>query len=73
MSEEIEEVKKITEEYLKNLGVTQLRIIYANRLNGQWKVIVKYQTPENTENMSMLLINWTTKKVDTFREGILPY
>ncbi len=73
MSEEIEEVKKITEEYLKNLGIDNLRIIYANRTNGNWKVIVKYPTPDNPENMSMLLIDWATKKVITFREGILPY
>ncbi len=73
MSEEIEEVRKITEEYLKKLGISALRIIYANRTNGQWKVIAKYPTQENPENISMLLINWTTKKVDTFREGILPY
>lgn len=73
MSEEIEEVKKITEEYFKKLGVAVLRIVYANRINGQWKVVVKYPITENPENMSMLLINISTKKVDTFREGILPY
>ncbi len=72
MSEEIEEVKQIAKEYLNKLDITKFRIIFANK-NGKWKVVVKYPTPDNPENISMLLIDLDTKKVDTFREGMLPY
>jgi len=74
MSEEIEKLRKIAEDYLKKLkDIDKFRIIYAKRLNGQWKVVVKYDTPDNPDTMSMLLINWNTEKVDMFREGILTY
>jgi len=72
MSEEIEEVKKITKDYLSKLDINEFRIIFANK-NSKWKVVVKYPTPDSPENTSMLMIDLDTKKVDTFREGLLPY
>ncbi len=74
MSDEIEELKNVAKAYMKNLReIEDVKIIFARRLNGQWKVVVKYATPDNPDMMSMLIINWTTKQVDTFREGILTY
>jgi len=72
MSAEIEEVKKIVKDYLGKLDINKFRIIFAHK-NGKWKVVVKYPTPDSPENTSMLMINGNTKKVETFREGLLPY
>jgi len=74
MTTEIEEIKKITEKYVKELKeVSKVDIIRAKRLNGQWEVIVRYATSDNPYVLSLLLINWDTKEVDEFREGILTY
>ena len=74
MADEITEIKEIAEKYLEDLkGIKEVRIIFTRRMNGQWKVVVKYDTPDNPDTMSMLIINWETKKVDMFREGILTY
>ena len=74
MPEEIEEIKEIVKKYMEELqGIKEFRIVFATRLNGFWKVVIKYPTEENPELMSMLMVNWKTKRVDTFREGISPY
>ncbi len=74
MSGEVEELKQIAKEYMKELrDIEDIRIIFARNLNAQWKIVIKYATPDNPDTMSMLIINLTTKKVDTFREGVLTY
>ena len=70
MTSEIEEIKSICEEYLKSLDIMNFTIIHARRMNGYWKVIVRYSKQNNPEITSSLIINWTTKKVDSFEEGI---
>jgi len=71
MTSEIEEIKKICKEYLKALDITNFTIIIARRMNGYWKVVVRYSKKDNPEISSSILINWATKKVDSFQEGII--
>ena len=71
MASEIEEIKDICKRYLEALNITAFTIIFARRINGYWKVLVRYSKKNDPEITSSLLINWTTKKVDGFQEGII--
>jgi len=71
MPSEIEEIKEICKKYLEALNIMTFTIIFARRMNGWWKVLVRYSKRNNPEITSSLLINWTTKKVDSFQEGII--
>jgi PDZ domain-containing secreted protein len=74
--DDIKEVKEIVETYLKSLrSIDKVLIIFARRTNGNWKVVVRYPSPENPDAdiLSMLLINRTTKEVDYFKENISSY
>ena len=71
MTSEIELIKKICKEYLKSLNINSFTIIFARRINGHWKVVVRYSKIDNPEINSSILINWATKKVDGFQEGII--
>lgn len=71
MPSEIEEIKSICKEYLKSLNIMNFTIIFARRMNGYWKVVVRYSKKNNPEINSSILINWATKKVDGFQEGII--
>lgn len=73
---EIKEIREVAESYLKDLkNVDKITIIFARRMNGNWKVIVRYSTPEDpyTDIMSMVMINRTSKEVEYFRENIQTY
>ena len=74
--DDIREVKEIVETYFKSLrGIDKVLIVFARRTNGNWKVVVRYPSPENPDAdiLSMLLINRTTKEVDYFKENISSY
>jgi len=70
---EFEEIRGICTEYLKSFKIEDFDIVFATRINGHWKVIVRYSKPSDPDVTSLLLINWDTKKVDTFRERILSF
>ncbi len=75
-SEEItyEKIKQISEEYIRELkGISGIRIIFAKQVNAHWKVVVRYDTSENPDILSMLMIDKKEKKVDYFREGITSF
>lgn len=71
MPSEIEEIKDICKKYLESLNITGFTIIFARRMNGYWKVVVRYSKKDNPEINSSIIINWATKKVDVFQEGII--
>jgi len=71
MTSEIEEIKNICKEYLQSLKIMSFTIIFARRMNGYWKVVVRYSKKDNPEINSSIIINWATKKVDVFQEGII--
>ncbi len=76
MPNEIEEIRKIVEDYLKSIrSIDKVLIIFARRTNGNWKVVVRYSSPENPDAdiLSMILINRSTKVVDYFKENISSY
>lgn len=74
MTNEIEEIRKIVSDYLKQArNIEKFVIIFARINNGNWKVVVRYSTEENPDMLSMLLVNITGKKVEYFRENISSY
>ena len=74
MANEIEEIRKIVSDYLKQLkNVEKFVIIFARHDNGNWKVVVRYPTEDNPDMISMLLVNIAGKKVEYFRENISSY
>ena len=74
MVNEIEEIRKIISDYLKQLrNIEKFIIIFARRDNGNWKVVVRYPTEDNPDMISMLLVNIAGKKVEYFRENISSY
>ena len=74
MANEIEEIRKIVSDYLKQArNIENFVIIFARINNGNWKVVVRYSTEENPDMLSMLLVNITGKKVEYFRENISSY
>ncbi len=74
--DDIQEVKKIVEKYLKAArNIEKSVIVFARRTNGNWKVVVRHpvQNIPDADILSMLLINRTTKEVDYFRDNISSY
>lgn len=74
--DDIKKIREIVETYFKSLrNIDKVIIIFARRTNGNWKVVVRYASPENPDAdiLSMLLINRATKEVDYFKENISSY
>ena len=71
---EIEEIRKIIGDYLKQArNIGKFIIVFARRDNGNWKVVVRYTTEDNPDMISMLLVNIKESKVEYFRENISSY
>lgn len=70
---EFEEIQEISSEYLKSFGIEQFTVVFATRIDGHWKVVVRYSKPNDPDITSLLFINLSTKKVDTFRERIMSF
>lgn len=76
MADEIQEIRKAAEEHLKSLkDVERATVIFARRMNGNWKIILKYSTTEDpyTDVIAMVLVDNTDKKVTYFRDNITTY
>ncbi len=76
MTDEIQKIREAAENHLKSLKtVERVTVIFARRMNGNWKIILRYSTKEDpyTDVMAMVLIDSTSKKVEYFRDNITTY
>ncbi len=76
MVDEIKEIRDSAEKHLKSLkGVDKVTVIFARRMNGNWKIILRYSTIEDpyTDVMAMVLVDNTDKEVTYFRDNITTY
>lgn len=68
------EVKTISEKYMKDThSIENIKIVFARQVNNHWKIVVRYETPDNPNTLSMLMIDKETNTVDYFREGITSF
>jgi len=71
MEDEIKQIKKIVNKLMINFGVKDFNVSAMNRLeNDKFKILVKYKTKENCENVSLILLNLKTGLVEKFVQNI---
>lgn len=76
MSDEIQEIREAAEKHLESLKDTErVTVIFAKRMNGNWKIILRYSTKEDpyTDVMAMVLVDNADKEVKLFRDNITTY
>lgn len=76
MADEIQEIRDAAENHLKSIkDVEKVTVIFARRMNGNWKIVLRYSTSEDpyTDVLAMVLVNETSKEVEYFRDDISTY
>jgi len=76
MTDEIQQIREAAEKHLESLKtVERVTIIFARRMNGNWKIILRYSTKEDpyTDVLAMVLVDGASKKVQYFRDNITTY
>ena len=72
---ELARFKKICGDRLVELGIKDFKIVYARRINGNWKVVVSYYDKDDPYNLinSMFIVNLDKQSIEGFQANISTY